>query len=245
MPQDAAERGQSHVYRRGWQYATNGDYHRNLDPNWSYTPTYLRKMYHVRGLISSLGSHRRILDAGCGEGVLVEEFAARGFQIKGMDANYSSPSVIHGNVCAMPFEDGMFDAVLLLDVFEHLAFSDQPTALREIRRVLTSGGTLIATIPNLAHLNSRLSLLFSGRLDRSDNELDHPGERPLYENIEVIHRNGFRIKRITGITLTIPWLYRRVICRHAGHFRWLHDAFERLARPSLSLLNLFVCERND
>jgi len=35
------------VYR-SWEYARHGDYHRNLDPNWSYTPTYLRKMTFIK-----------------------------------------------------------------------------------------------------------------------------------------------------------------------------------------------------
>jgi hypothetical protein len=37
---------------RGWEYARKGDCHRNLDPNWSYTLTYLRKMQHARRFLS-------------------------------------------------------------------------------------------------------------------------------------------------------------------------------------------------
>lgn len=59
---------------RGWEYARIGDYHRNLDPNWCYTPTYLHKMAFIRKFISSLPHNVKILDAGCGEEVLVEEF---------------------------------------------------------------------------------------------------------------------------------------------------------------------------
>jgi len=28
-------------YYRCWEYSKKGDYHKNLDPDWSYTPTYL------------------------------------------------------------------------------------------------------------------------------------------------------------------------------------------------------------
>ena len=27
-----------------WEYATKGKYHKNLDPNWSFVPTYLKKI---------------------------------------------------------------------------------------------------------------------------------------------------------------------------------------------------------
>lgn len=125
---------------RGWEYSEKGDYHRNLDPNWSYTPTYLRKMAFVRNQIQALGQGARILDAGCGEGVLVEEFRHQGFLIEGIDLNYESEIVQRGSVLDMPYKDASFGAVLLLDVFEHLGYADQPRALSEIRRVLPGGG---------------------------------------------------------------------------------------------------------
>ena len=127
---------------REWEYARKGDYYRNLNPNWSYTPTYLRKMQHVRRFLSGLSKEARILDAGCGEGVLVEEFSQKGYRIEGIDLNYASKYVTQGNILDLTnlYEDEHFDAVLLLDVFEHLAFADQPVALKEIKRVLRWGG---------------------------------------------------------------------------------------------------------
>ncbi len=68
---------------RGWHYRSHGDYHRNLDPSWSYAPTYLAKMRHVRRFLAGLPREAHILDAGCGEGVLVEELAGQGFAIEG------------------------------------------------------------------------------------------------------------------------------------------------------------------
>jgi len=228
---------------RGWEYATKGDYHRELDPNWSYTPTYLRKMHHVRRFLDNFSCNVRILDIGCGEGVLVEEYAAKGYAIEGLDLNYESQWVKRGNVLDMPYKDDTFDIVLLLDVFEHIAFSDQPRALHEIRRVLKPGGWFLASIPNLAHLNSRVRLLLKGKLDRTDIEINHPGERTIGENISLLNANGFKIVAVKGITLTLPWLYRQVICRHPARFRWLHDWLDRFAVPSLAMINLFVCQR--
>ncbi len=125
---------------RGWEYARMGDYHKNLDPNWSYTPTYLRKMRFVRKFLETLPKETKILDAGCGEGVLVEEYRLKGYTIEGIDLNYESEFVQRGNILKMPYENESFDFIILLDVFEHLTFTDQPKALAEIKRVLSVGG---------------------------------------------------------------------------------------------------------
>lgn len=230
---------------RGWLYATQGDYHRNLDPDWSYTPTYLAKLDAARKLIATLPEGARVLDAGCGEGILVDEYRRRGLDIEGLDLNYESAFVRRGDVRSMPFPDASFDLVLLLDVLEHLEFRDQPRALAEVHRTLRPGGLLALSTPNLAHLNARFKLLFCGHLDRADSELEHPGERPMEEYRRLLASAGFRIVRIRGVTLTMPWVYRDLICRHAARLRWLHDALEPAARliPSLALVTMFTCRK--
>ncbi len=228
---------------RGWEYAKIGDYHRNLDPDWSYTPTYLRKMAFVRQQIQNIGTDARILDAGCGEGVLVEDFRLQGYQIDGLDMNYESQYVLRGSVLSMPYDSESFDMVLFLDVFEHLAYTDQLIALTELRRVLRKGGQFIASIPNLAHWNSRFRMAFLGQLDRTDIETNHIGERPFSENRQILQKAGFEIEKIKGITLTVPFIYRRIICRRPSRFRWLHDLMEPIAIPSLAMINIFVCRK--
>ena len=227
----------------GWEYAKKGDYHHNLDPNWSYTPTYLQKRLFVEKMIWKLSPEARILDAGCGEGVLVEKFKAMGRRIEGIDLNYESDNVRRGSILNLPYADASFEMVLLLDVLEHLTYGDQPLALAETHRVLKKGGSLLASIPNLAHLNSRFRFGLLGRLDRTDTELNHLGERPAHENRRLLEKAGFRIAEVKGVTLTLPVVYRQVICRWPAKYRWLHDLLEPLAFPSLSMINLFLCRK--
>jgi 2-polyprenyl-3-methyl-5-hydroxy-6-metoxy-1,4-benzoquinol methylase len=241
MDSNGNETGESY---RGWEYARIGDYHRNLDLNWSYAPTYLRKMKWVREYLETLSNDARILDAGCGEGVLVEEYTNSGLNIEGLDLNYSSEFVRRGDIRQMPYEDRTFDVVLLLDVFEHVAYAEQSQVLQEIHRVLKPRGQLVASIPNLAHLSSRFSFSLLGRLQRTDSELNHIGERPYIENRHLLLENGFTINRCVGVTLTVPLLYK-LISHYAARLRWLHDLLEPLAIPSLAMLNLFFCHMID
>src|SRR4029453_8819614 len=62
----------SSVSRTG-EYAERGDYHRHLSADWEFYPTYLAKLELVRAYLQRLPRGTRVLDAGCGEGVLVEE----------------------------------------------------------------------------------------------------------------------------------------------------------------------------
>ena len=230
---------------KSWAYKSLGDYHKNLDMNWPYAPTYIQKIALVDRFVASLPVSARILDAGCGEGVLVEKYRAQGRQVCGIDANYSADNVQRGGLTCIPFEDAAFDAVLFLDVFEHISFAEQPAVLRELRRVLKRDGWLVASIPNLAHLNSRLRMFFRGELDRTDAEVNHVGERPFGENRRCLEAAGFEVVSCHGITLTVPLLYRRLICRRTAQFRWLHDLSEPVARrlPHLAYLAFFVCRK--
>jgi SAM-dependent methyltransferase len=48
----------------------------------------------------------------------------------------------------LPFKDGAFDYVLSADVMEHVGLENQEAVLREMRRVLRPGGTLLLHTPN-------------------------------------------------------------------------------------------------
>lgn len=231
---------------RDWEYAAVGDYHRSIDPNWSYAPTYFQKMRLIDEIMLTIPKNAKVLDVGCGEGVLVERYRALGYDIQGVDANYESEIVTRAVVTSLPFANQHFDVVMLLDVFEHVPVSDQPRALDEVHRVLKSSGIFLASIPNLAHWNSRWRMFFRGEVDRTDIIENHVGERPHAENRRCLERSGFTIDSCRGVTLTVPYIYRRLICRHAARLRWLHDLFEPLARrlPQLSFMALFVCRKS-
>jgi SAM-dependent methyltransferase len=226
------------VVRRG-EYAARGEYHRVPDPDWDYYPTYLAKLDAVRAWLRALPPGSRVLDAGCGEGVLVEEFSGR-LAIEGLDPNYSSGRVRTGSLLALPYEAGTFDRALCLDVLEHLAYEDQPKALAELFRVLRPGGELLVSVPNLAHLQSRIHFLLLGRLIRTASEYKHPGDRPAIEYVRLGEAAGFLLARRRGIFPTVPVL-TRLIRRHPRRLLAVHRALSRLLPvPGWCFLNLLT-----
>ena len=226
------------VLRRG-EYAARGDYHRTPDPAWDYYPTYLAKLTAVRRWLNQLPPGTRVLDAGCGEGILVDEFASR-LAIEGVDQHYSSDRVRSGSVTALPYTDGSFARALCLDVLEHLTFEEQPRALAELHRVLGPGGELLVSVPNLAHLQSRVHFLLQGRLIRTASELKHPGDRPIAEYLQLATRAGFELVARAGIFPTIP-VVTRLIRRHPQALLPLHRFLTRaLPVPGWCFLNLLT-----
>jgi 2-polyprenyl-3-methyl-5-hydroxy-6-metoxy-1,4-benzoquinol methylase len=211
---------------RGGEYAARGDYHRAPDPNWDYYPTYVAKLAYVRRVLDALPAGSRVLDAGCGEGVLVEEYANR-LAIEGVDASYGSDRVRTASLTALPYDAGVFDLVLCLDVLEHLEFEAQRQALAEIVRVIRPGGEALLSVPNLAHLQSRLHFLVGGNLMRTASDRKHPGDRPVNEYLRLAREAGLRLVARHGIFPTVPVL-THLIRRHPARLLPLHRWLTRL-----------------
>jgi ubiquinone/menaquinone biosynthesis C-methylase UbiE len=219
------------------EYAIRGDYHREPSPDWEFYPTYLAKLAFVRRYLSALPDGTRVLDAGCGEGVLVEEFQNR-LAIEGVDPNYSSACVRRGSLTSLPYDAATFDRATCLDVLEHLTFEEQPRALAELFRVIKPGGELLVSVPNLAHLQSRIHFLLLGRLIHTASLEKHPGDRPVEEYVAMARRAGFRLEAQRGIFPTVP-VITRWIRRHPARLRWLHRMLTRiLPIPGWCFLNL-------
>jgi SAM-dependent methyltransferase len=231
----------SSVSRTG-EYAERGDYHRNPSADWEFYPTYIAKLAAVRSYLAALPNDTRVLDAGCGEGVLVEEFRSR-LAIVGADPNYSSEFVTTASLTKLPYPDGSFDRALCLDVLEHLPYPDQTLALAELYRVVRPGGELLISVPNLAHLQSRIHFLLAGRLIHTASLTKHPGDRPVGEFLELAARTGFRMIERHGIFPTVPVL-TRWIRRSPARLAWLHRLLTRiLPVPGWCFLNIVRFER--
>jgi hypothetical protein len=102
----------------------------------------------------------------------------------------------------------------------------------------------LISVPNLAHLQSRVQFLVLGRLIRTASEIKHPGDRPAYEYMRLFERAGLRLVSRAGIFPTIP-VVTALIRRHPASLRWLHRALTALLPfPGWCFLNLFTLRRD-
>jgi len=111
----------------------------------------LARRYGTRGA--------RLLEVGSGMGHLVAQLEDT-FETVGIDLNHwavkESKSVVNKSALqtasaqALPFEDGVFNVVIIKHITEHLP--DPAKAIHEIGRVTAKGGCLILATPNLDSL---------------------------------------------------------------------------------------------
>lgn len=108
---------------------------------------------------------RKLLDVGCGGGILAEEFARAGFEVTGIDPApeaietaraHASTSKLNieyrvGFGERLPFPDGSFDHLACCNVLEHV--DDVDRVIGEIARVLRSDGLFFYDTANRTFLS--------------------------------------------------------------------------------------------
>lgn len=106
------------------------------------------------------GNARRILDVGCGEGILGKRLLGKeanevvGIEVDPLACDRASENlskVIQGDaeLLELPFEDGYFDCIVFADVLEHMR--EPQTTLKRFYRYLADSGAIIASIPNVRY----------------------------------------------------------------------------------------------
>jgi SAM-dependent methyltransferase len=152
---------------------------------------------------------RRILEVGCGEGIVLATLAARlpGSRFDGLEfdepalkaARKRCPgaTLVRGDACALPFGDQSFDLVVCLEVLEHLP--EPARALRELRRVARAGCLLSVPHEPFFRLGNLLRGRNVTRLGDPTDHLQHWGAREFTAFCE-------RELAVRTRTTAFPWL---------------------------------------
>lgn len=153
-------------------------------------------------MITWLGDVRgAVLDLGCGVGYLGRAWARQKIQnpLIGLDlqvalldsASEGYVGRVEGDVHQLPFRDGAFSAVVVANALHHM--SDPVRALREVRRVLSPGGTVVSSDPREFAV---LEIIKRTLRKRDMAFTEYHRAFPLSEYRELFQQAGFTIERI-------------------------------------------------
>lgn len=154
MPSEPSEREDEPDYAR--HYLSFNDL---SDANYKATGDWYEKL--LAPVLGDLPKASRILDIGCGAGLLINALQRMGFtNASGVDASQSMAALAQARglpvrhvpddyVETLPADaHDTYDAIFLLDVLEHVPVCRQLAFVRGIRRLLCQNGRLIVSVPN-------------------------------------------------------------------------------------------------
>jgi 2-polyprenyl-3-methyl-5-hydroxy-6-metoxy-1,4-benzoquinol methylase len=159
------------------------------------------------------GRGRRALDVGAADGFLAERLTAHGWSVTALERDPELAARARGRCkevvvadleSAPPLLHDPFEAIIYGDVLEHL--SDPTAVLRALDQFLAPGGAVIVSVPNVAHLWVRLSLLV-GRFDYADRGiLDRTHLRFFTRRtlLELLRSAGLRVDELAVTPVPLP-----------------------------------------
>lgn len=131
--------------------------------HWRFKDSLEPEDYRLVGVLDAIGpvAGLRMLDLGCGKGRFAKALQDRGASVAGIDlsaamlAEADGVAAVRGSARRLPFASGSFDAVIAVEVFEHLEPATWAETIAEARRVLAPRGALAIVDKSLASLNAQ------------------------------------------------------------------------------------------
>ncbi|MBW2251247.1 MAG: class I SAM-dependent methyltransferase [Deltaproteobacteria bacterium] len=161
--------------------------------------------------ITAALSKGRVLDIPCGQGALAEKLRKQDFEIFCGDYDSENYRIKGGNFIRLdlnfnlPYKDETFDCVTSVEGIEHI--ENPHLLIREIGRILKTGGHLVITTPNIMNIKSRLYFLLRSyftdfkHFSQTGNQSEllglHINPIPFGELNYILNRYSFRIETIS------------------------------------------------
>jgi SAM-dependent methyltransferase len=139
------------------------------------------------------GELARVLDAGCGTGLFLEQWLGGGGARFGAGIDFFAMAFdwarrgtrgvwVVASAADLPFESGSFNAIHSADVLQHLSLEDSARALDSFARLLAPGGILALRVraPGIFHREPDIDYSHSFSRKRLRTELEERGLKPVF-----------------------------------------------------------------
>jgi SAM-dependent methyltransferase len=146
------------------------------------------------------GQRPRVLDLGAGSGSMTQLLHDAGYSVEACDLE---PALFQFTAVAcrqadfaepLPYDSASFDAVVCVEVLEHLDAHQQ--LFEEVERLLKPDGVFLFTTPNVMSIKSRLSFLWTG-FEHSFYPLDTTIQTP--QEWHISGHGGNRYRFVLGL----------------------------------------------
>ena len=226
---------------RNETHFTIEDFSEAYPPGVEDTYWHLARNRIIEGQIRDCGKDGpRVLDIGCGRGILISHLVKRGIDAYGVDQeNVASTNLLHGRTFSQMSAEELpedfrksVDVIVLGDVIEHLPEPQQ--FLASIRKSFENAGTFVITVPARQEIWSNYDTRYR-HYRRYDLQL-------LRETVESV---GLK-------TLELRYFFRPLYCaarvqlalvrsrstkvNGPGRLRWLHSLLAQMMLAEYQLL---------
>ena len=200
-------------------------------------------------IYEKIPKNKKILDIGCNTGLLGEALK-KNKQCEVWGADYSREAIKLAKkrldktiVCdfekEIPFKKEKFDIIILADILEHL--KNPEDLLLKIKKLLNSGGIILASIPNVANIYVRFNLLF-GKWDYKNSGILDKTHLKFFTKktmIKLFVESGYKINGIDS-TPGFDFLILK-------HFKFLIALKEKLCKthPKLFSTQFIISAKNN
>jgi 2-polyprenyl-3-methyl-5-hydroxy-6-metoxy-1,4-benzoquinol methylase len=197
------------------------------DPEWKLDERFFLDVEHrytkshrlVREALPDLAG-KRILDLGCSRGLMLERFRryegaelvgaeldpevrpdaeARGIHVDEFQINVFDGGQI---TARLPYDDDSFDVIIAAEIIEHIV--DTEGFVSELRRIVSPGGVVFISTPNILWWKYRLDLLLGRYPDPLEHRLHYGTDFGHVRSFtpallhELVESQGFEVVRVAG-----------------------------------------------